>query len=33
MGTGMPMWGSILTESQIQDLIAYLYAFQFEYQK
>jgi mono/diheme cytochrome c family protein len=33
MGTGMPMWGSIFTEGQIQDLIAYLYAFQFEYQK
>jgi mono/diheme cytochrome c family protein/plastocyanin len=33
MGTGMPMWGSIFTESQIQDLIAYLYSFQFEYQK
>ena len=33
MGTGMPMWGSIFTESQIQYLIAYLYSFQFEYQK
>ena len=33
MGTGMPMWGSIFTEKQIQDLIAYLYSFQFEYQK
>ncbi|HUE97991.1 MAG TPA: c-type cytochrome [Anaerolineales bacterium] len=33
MGTGMPMWGSIFTEAQIQDLIAYLYSFQFEYQK
>ncbi len=32
MGTGMPMWGSIFTEEQIWDLIAYLYAFQFEYQ-
>jgi mono/diheme cytochrome c family protein/plastocyanin len=32
MGTGMPMWGSIFTESQIQNLIAYLYSFQFEYQ-
>jgi mono/diheme cytochrome c family protein len=31
MGTGMPMWGSILTEEQIWDLIAYLYSFQFEY--
>jgi len=33
MGTGMPMWGSIFTEGQIWDLIAYLYSFQFEYQK
>lgn len=33
MGTGMPMWGSIFTENQIWDLIAYLYSFQFEYQK
>lgn len=33
MGTGMPMWGSIFTEDQIWDLIAYLYSFQFEYQK
>ena len=33
MGTGMPMWGSILTEEQIWDLIAYVYSFQFEYQK
>jgi mono/diheme cytochrome c family protein/plastocyanin len=32
MGTGMPMWGSIFTEDQIQDLIAYIYSFQFEYQ-
>ncbi|MDP1545189.1 MAG: c-type cytochrome [Anaerolineales bacterium] len=32
MGTGMPMWGSIFTEEQIWDLIAYIYAFQFEYQ-
>ena len=31
MGTGMPMWGSIFTEDQIWDLIAYLYSFQFEY--
>jgi len=31
MGTGMPMWGSIFTEKQIWDLIAYLYSFQFEY--
>jgi mono/diheme cytochrome c family protein/plastocyanin len=33
MGTGMPMWGSIFTEQQIWDLIAYLYSFQFEYPK
>ncbi len=33
MGTGMPMWGSIFTEEQIWDLIAYLYSFQFEYQE
>lgn len=33
MGTGMPMWGSIFTEEQIWDLIAYLYSFQFEYQQ
>jgi FtsP/CotA-like multicopper oxidase with cupredoxin domain len=32
MGTGMPMWGSIFTEEQIWDLIAHIYAFQFEYQ-
>ena len=31
MGTGMPMWGSIFTERQIWDLVAYLYSFQFEY--
>lgn len=33
MGTGMPMWGSIFKEEQIWDLVAYLYSFQFEYQK
>lgn len=33
MGTGMPMWGSIFTEKQIWDLIAYIYSFQFEYQQ
>ena len=33
MGTGMPMWGSIFTEEQIWDVIAYLYLFQFEYSK
>ncbi len=32
MGTGMPMWGSIFTEDQIWDLVAYLYSFQFNYQ-
>ncbi len=32
MGTGMPMWGSIFTEGQIWDLIAFIYSFQFEYQ-
>jgi len=32
MGTGMPMWGTIFTEEQIWNLIAYLYSFQFEYQ-
>lgn len=31
MGTGMPMWGSVFTEEQIWDLIAYIYSFQFEY--
>ena len=31
MGTGMPMWGSIFTEEQIWDLVAYLYSFQFQY--
>ena len=33
MGTGMPMWGSIFTEEQIWDLVAYLYSFQFEYEE
>lgn len=33
MGTGMPMWGSIFTDEQIWDLIAYIYSFQFEYEK
>jgi mono/diheme cytochrome c family protein len=31
MGTGMPMWGTIFTEDQIRDLVAYLYSFQFDY--
>lgn len=33
MGTGMPMWGAIFTEEQIWDLIAYIYSFQFEYER
>jgi mono/diheme cytochrome c family protein len=33
MGTGMPMWGSIFTENQIWDLVAYIYSFQFESHK
>jgi mono/diheme cytochrome c family protein/plastocyanin len=33
MGTGMPMWGSIFTEKQIWDLVAYLYSFQFDYEQ
>jgi mono/diheme cytochrome c family protein/plastocyanin len=33
MGTGMPMWGSIFTENQIWELVAYIYSFQFEYHK
>jgi mono/diheme cytochrome c family protein/plastocyanin len=33
MGTGMPMWGSIFTDEQIWDLIAYIYSLQFEYEK
>jgi len=33
MGTGMPMWGSIFTEEKIWDVIAYIYSFQFEYEK
>ena len=31
MGTGMPMWGTIFTEQQTWDLVAFLYSFQFEY--
>ena len=30
MGTGMPMWGNILTEEQLWNLVEYLYNFQFE---
>ena len=33
MGTGMPMWGAIFTEEQIWNLVAYVYSFQFEYEK
>jgi len=33
MGTGMPMWGSVFTQEQIWDLIAYLYSFQFAYHR
>jgi plastocyanin len=33
MGTGMPMWGSIFTDHQIWDLVAYLYSFQFKYEE
>ena len=33
MGTGMPMWGTIFTEEQTWDLVAYLYSFQFKYEK
>jgi mono/diheme cytochrome c family protein len=31
MGTGMPSWGPIFTQSQVWDLVAYLYTFQFNY--
>jgi mono/diheme cytochrome c family protein len=27
MGTGMPYWGPVLTEDEIDSLIAYLYQF------
>jgi mono/diheme cytochrome c family protein len=30
MGTGMPMWGTILTDSQSWQIVAYLYTLQFE---
>jgi hypothetical protein len=33
MGTGMPMWGSIFTDEQIWNLIAYLYSFQIYFSK
>jgi mono/diheme cytochrome c family protein/plastocyanin len=32
MGTGMPMWGTIFTDEQTWDLVAYLYSIQFDYQ-
>lgn len=31
MGTGMPMWGTIFTDEQTWNLVAYLYSFQFKY--
>ncbi len=31
MGTGMPSWGPIFTDSETWDLVAYLYTFQFTY--
>lgn len=30
MGTGMPMWGSIFSDRQLWDLVAFLYSFQFK---
>jgi mono/diheme cytochrome c family protein/plastocyanin len=33
MGTGMPMWGSIFTDQQLWNLVAYLYSFQFDYSR
>jgi mono/diheme cytochrome c family protein/plastocyanin len=30
MGTGMPMWGTIFTDQQLWNLVAYLYSFQFK---
>jgi mono/diheme cytochrome c family protein/plastocyanin len=30
MGTGMPMWGSIFTDDELWNLVAYLYTFQLE---
>jgi mono/diheme cytochrome c family protein len=30
MGTGMPYWGPIFTDSQAWALVAYLYTFQFQ---
>lgn len=31
MGTGMPSWGSIFTDQQTWNLVAYLYTFHFDY--
>ncbi|HEY5903592.1 MAG TPA: c-type cytochrome [Anaerolineales bacterium] len=31
MGTGMPMWGSIFTDEQTWNIVAYLYSLQFNY--
>ncbi len=33
MGTGMPLWGSIFTDRQLWNLVAYLYSFQFDTSK
>ena len=32
MGTGMPMWGTIFSDEETWDLVAFLYSFQFRYQ-
>jgi mono/diheme cytochrome c family protein len=31
MGTGMPNWGSLLTDAEVWALVDYLYGFQFTY--
>lgn len=33
MGTGMPMWGTIFTDEQSWDVVAYLYSFQIAYHR
>ncbi|MGE5250260.1 MAG: c-type cytochrome [Bacteroidota bacterium] len=33
MGTGMPMWGTIFTDQQTWNLVAYLYSLQFDYER
>ena len=33
MGTGMPMWGTIFTDQQTWNLVAYMYTFQFDYSR